>query len=101
MFRKVHLRLALLCAGITIFILFVMSCGYLIVSEQGLKNRGFLSFQSDMNTLIRTLDEQTIITHEWLARTEADGQYLINVVDNGVPFLYNERYSSEQKELFA
>jgi len=100
-FKKVHLRLALLCAGITIFILFVMSCGYLIVSEQGLKSSGFLSFQSDMNTLIRTLDEQTIITHEWLARTEADGRYLINVVDNGVPFLYNERYSSEQKELFA
>ena len=34
MFQKVHLKLTLLCAGITIFILLVMSCGWLYVSEK-------------------------------------------------------------------
>ena len=101
MFKKVHIRLALLCAGITIFILFVMSCGYLYISERSLKNSSFLSFQSDMNTLVSGLEQQTIITHEWLTRTEDNGRYLINVVDNGVPFLYNERYTLQQKQLFA
>lgn len=40
MFQKVHLRLAALCAGITIFILSVMSCCYLFISEQNLKTKG-------------------------------------------------------------
>ncbi len=100
MFRKVHVRLAFLCTGITSFILFVMSCCYLYISEAGLKSRSFTSFQNDMNTLVSNLEQQTIITHEWLTRIEDNGKYLINVVDNGVPFLYNERNTPEQKQLF-
>lgn len=100
MFRKVHIRLASLCAGITILILLIMSCAYLYISERGLKNRSFISFQNDMNTLVSNLEQQTIITHEWLSRIEDHGKYLINVIDNGVPFLYNERNTSEQKLLF-
>lgn len=100
MFQKAHVRLASLCAGITIFILFVMSCGYLYISEQGLRSRSFTSFQNDMNTLVSNLEQQTIITHEWLTRIEDHGKYLINVTDNGIPFLYNERNTPEQKLLF-
>lgn len=100
MFRKVHVRLAALCAGITIFILLVMSCGYLYISERGLQTSSFSSFQNDMDTLIGNLEQQTIITHEWLTRIEDNGTYLINVIDNGVPFLYNERNTPEQKQLF-
>lgn len=100
MFQKVHVRLALLCAGITIFILLAMSCASLYISERGLKTRSFISFQNDMNTLVSNLEQQTIITHEWLTRIEDNGKYLINVIDNGVPFLYNERCTPEQKTLF-
>lgn len=100
MFQKVHVRLALLCAGITIFILLAMSCASLYISERGLKTRSFISFQNDMNTLVSNLEQQTIITHEWLTRIEDNGKYLINVIDNGVPFLYNERCTPEQKALF-
>ncbi|MDE6897261.1 MAG: hypothetical protein K2P43_13960, partial [Lachnospiraceae bacterium] len=100
MFQKVHVRLAALCAGITIFILLVMSCGYLYISERGLRSSSYTSFQNDMETLISSLEQQTIITHEWLTRIEDNGKYLINVIDNGVPFLYNERNTTEQKQLF-
>lgn len=100
MFRKVHVRLAALCAGITILILLVMSCGYLYISERSLHTSSFASFQNDMDTLIGSLEQQTIITHEWLTRIEDNGKYLINVIDNGIPFLYNERNTPEQKQLF-
>ena len=101
MFRKVHVRLAALCAGITIFILLVMSCGFLYISERGLRTSSFAAFQNDMDALITSLEQQTIITHEWLSRIEDNGTYLINVIDNGVPFLYNERNTPEQKRLFS
>lgn len=100
MFRKVHLRLAVLCGGITTFILLVMSCGYLYISERGLQNNSYISFQNDMNTLISNLEQQTVITHEWLTKIEDNGKYLINVIDNGVPFLFNIRNTEEQKALF-
>lgn len=100
MFQKVHFRLAALCAGITIFILLAMSLGYLYISEQGLKNSSYISFQNDMNTLISNLEQQTVITHEWLTKIEDHGKYQINVIDNGVPFLFNERNSEQEKQLF-
>lgn len=100
MFQKVHFRLAALCAGITSFILLAMSCAYLYISERGLLNSSFISFENDMNTLISNLEQQTVITHEWLTKIEDNGKYQINVIDNGVPFLFNERNSEEQKALF-
>ncbi len=100
MFQKVHLRLAALCAGITIVILLAMSLGYLYISEQGLRRSHYVSFQNDMNTVINNLDQQTIITHEWLTLMEDNGKYLINIIDNGTPFLYNDRSTPEQKQLF-
>ena len=100
MFQKVHFRLAALSGGITVFILLIMSFGYLYISEQGLKSSSFISFQNDMSTLVSNLEQQTVITHEWLAKTENNGKYLIYVIDNGIPFLYNERDTEEQKLLF-
>ena len=100
MFQKVHLRLAVLCGSITAFILLVMSLGYLAISEQGLKTSSYASFQNDMNTLITNLEHQTVITHEWLTKMEDNGKYRIHITDNGVPFLFNERETQEEKDLF-
>lgn len=100
MFQKVHFRLAALCAGITIVILLAMSLAYLYISEQSLKNNSYISFKNDMNTLISNLEQQTVITHEWLTKIEDNGKYQINVIDNGVPFLFNTRNSEEEQQLF-
>lgn len=105
MFQKVHYRLTLLCAGITIFILLIMSFLYLYVSETGLKKSQFLSFQRDMSTLIANFEQQTVITHEWLSKIENNNSYYILVIDNGIPFLFNsrekdaKRLSAEQEAL--
>ena len=101
MFQKVHFRLALLCGSITAFILLIMSLGYLYISEQGLKSSSFSSFENDMNTLMTNLEHQTVITHEWLIKIKDNGKYLIHITDNGTPFLFNERESSEENALFT
>lgn len=100
MFKKVHLRLTILCGSITAVILLAMSFGYLYISEQSLKNSAFSSFQNNMNTLLTNLEHQNVITHEWLSKMEGNGRYLIHITDNGIPFLYNERETDEQKRLF-
>lgn len=89
MFRKVHLRLTLLCVVVTILIIGSMSTAYLYISEKNLRDTYFSSFQNDMNTLLSNLGNQSVITHRWLSWMEGNGKYIIDVRDNGVDFLWN------------
>lgn len=98
MFKKVHLRLTLLCAGITAVIMIIMSLCYLYVSEKGLYQNQFQAFQNDINTISTNLEQQTVISMEWLSKMEAQGNYRFFVLDNGVPFLYNQLASSEEEK---
>lgn len=91
MFKKVHLRLTLMCAAITTLILLTMSFVYLYVSENSLQKNYFISFQRDMSTIFANLEQQSIITHEWLSKIESNNSYYIYLTDNGVPFLFNQR----------
>ncbi|MDE5597792.1 MAG: HAMP domain-containing histidine kinase [Lachnospiraceae bacterium] len=90
MFKKVHVRLTLLCAGITAVIMIVMSLCYLYVSEDGLYKNQFQAFQNDVNTITTNLEQQSVISMEWLSKMEAQGNYIFYVLDNGIPFLYNQ-----------
>lgn len=89
MFRKVHLYLTALCAGITTAILIVMSLLYLYLSEKELYENQFRSFQNDINTIVTSLEQQSVISMEWLSKMEARGGYTFYALDNGMPFLYN------------
>lgn len=90
MYQKVHLRLTILCTGITAAIMVVMSLFYLYVSETGLYRNQYNSFKNDMNTIATNLEQQTVISMEWLSKMEAQGSYRFFVLDNGIPFLYNQ-----------
>lgn len=100
MFRKVHLQLTVLCAGITTAILVVMSLLYLYLSEKALYENQFRSFQNDINTIATSLEQQSVISMEWLSKMEVRGGYTFYALDNGIPFLYNRLTNlSESSEL--
>lgn len=89
MFQKVHLYLTAMCAGITAAIMIVMSLCYLYISEKGLYENQYTSFQNDINTIAASLEQQSVISMEWLSKMESRGNYSFFVLDNGIPFLYN------------
>ena len=99
MFKKVHLRLTLLCTGITAVIMIIMSLCYLYVSETGLHRNQFQAFRNDMNTISTNLEQQTVISMEWLSKMEAQGNYLFFVLDNDTPFLFNQLNDSEDNSM--
>ena len=76
MFRKVHLYLTALCAGITTAIILVMSLLYLYISENELYENQYRSFQNDMNTIATGLEQQSVISMEWLSKMESHGAIL-------------------------
>lgn len=90
MFKKVHIRLTLLCTGITAIIMTVMSFIFLNVSEHELYQNQLQAFQNDINTITTNLEQQSVISMEWLSKMEAQGNYRFIITDNGVPFLYNK-----------
>lgn len=100
MFQKVRLYLTALCAGITAAILIVMSLLYLYLSEKELYENQFRSFQNDINTIATSLEQQSVISMEWLSKMEARGGYTFYALDNGIPFLYNRLANlSESSEI--
>ncbi len=99
MLKKVHMRLTLLCAGIPLALLLAISCIYLFVTEANLRKNGFVSFQSDMNTMLANLDQQMMISHEWISQNGKQGAYKIRVWDNGTPLLFNQLHDSEEETL--
>lgn len=99
MFKKVHMRLTLLCTGITTIIMIIMSCSYLYVSEKNLYKNQMYSFRNDMNTISTNLEQQSVISMEWLSKMESQGNYTFFLLDNGIPFLYNTLDSSDEKQI--
>lgn len=99
MFRKVHYRLTLLCAGITTLILLIMSFVSLSVSEAGLKKNSLLSFQKDIDTLTADFGRQAVFTREKLFLLEKETSFLIYILDNDRPFLYSTQNHTERQLL--
>lgn len=94
MYRKVHLRLTILSTGITAAIMIIMSLGYLYISEKNLYTNQYNSFKNDINTISTNLESQSVITMEWLSKMEVQNNYIFFILDNGVPFLYNQLSTS-------
>ena len=94
MFRKAHLFFTILCGGTTAAIILIISLFYLGVSEKSLHDSHFRSFQNDIGTITTGLEQSNSISMQWLARVEVQNGYIIFVIDNGVPFLYNMLHNS-------
>lgn len=99
MLKKVHIRLTLLCAGIPLALLLAVSCIYLFVTEANLRKNSFASFQSDMNTMLANLEQQVMISHEWLSQNGGADTYKIRVWDNDTPLLFNKLHDTEEETL--
>ena len=97
MFKKVHIRLTLLCAGITATIMTVMSLIFLLVSEKTLYQNQFRAFENDINTITTNLEHQSVITMEWISRIESQSKYIFFITDNGIPFLYNKLTDTDEE----
>lgn len=94
--QKVHFRLTLLCTGITAFIMLIMSLVYLHQSETQLFQNELYSFENDLHTLEANVEQQSVISMEWISRMEANGNEQLFLFDNGTPFLYNQLHDTPQ-----
>lgn len=97
MFKKIRLRLTLLSGGITTIILVIMTLGYLFISEKNLMQTRILSAHNDVYTIAYNLEQNDMLSYTWLSQLESGGGYYISVLDNGHPFLYNNKNNVKPK----
>ncbi len=97
MYQKLHRRLTLLFTGIAGAILIGMSISYLYMSEHELEENYFLTFSSNVSSLISTLEQQDTITWEWISKTSSNQNFLLAFYDNDAPLFYNRIVLSENE----
>ena len=95
MYKKLHKRLTFLFTGIAGAILIAMSVSYLYMSEQELAENSFLTFSSEVNSLLSNLEEQNTLSWEWLAKTAANQDFILAFYDNDTPLSYNQTVLSD------
>ncbi|MDD3278049.1 MAG: HAMP domain-containing sensor histidine kinase [Lachnospiraceae bacterium] len=102
MFKKLHVHLTLFFTGVTGLIVVLMTVLSLYLSEHGLLQTNYVTFLNSMNMIMSYLENQDVVTQEWLAKQEQHGTFLISVYDNGQEFYMSElAHSQAQKAVLA
>jgi len=89
MIRKLHFQLTIFATIVTTCILIIVSAISLRISEEHMRNADEHPLQNNFSAILYYLEEQTIISHKWLATTEANYNFYIKLDDNGQELLFD------------
>ena len=98
MFRKLHIRVALFCTLVTSLIMISMSTFVIVSSESTLWESEQVTFLSDTHIMTTTIENQLVLSNEWIAQMERGGQFILSISDNGNPILYEELVHTPQRQ---
>lgn len=93
MFRRLRVRLTVVCAFVTSVILIGMAVTSFQISAYQLRQRADESFASDLSAILSHLGGQRVLDHTWLSQTEAGG-LLLCIEDAGQPLLYRGSWTA-------
>lgn len=99
MFQKLRFHLTALCTAVTGLILAVLTLICLSISENGMRRQDEAAFQTNLNTMYQTLQQQTTLSHSWIRQTEQLYHFSLRIRDNGTPLFFQNL--SESRETLA
>jgi len=98
MIKKLHFRLTIFFTIVIGIVLTVMTIVLLLVSESGMRKNYYMSFLNDITAMYTYLENQSLISNEWLSKMENGGLYMIHIEDNGQPLFFSTLVASESRE---
>ena len=101
MIRKLHFQLTLFATIVTTLILIVVATISLRISESHMRYADEYSMQNNFSSILNYLEEQTVISHKWLAAVEANYNFHVQLNDNGQELLFDSLRQSPSKALAA
>ncbi len=97
MFQKLHRQMTWFCTAVTGVILVAMTLLCLLFSESSIRQNARQSFLNDLNSVISYLENQTVISHQWLSKAEGNQRLYLDLYDNGAPLLHNSLAKTEER----
>lgn len=101
MFRKLHLQLTLFCTLVTGFIFLTLTLICLLFAKNSLKKNDYATFMTQLNAALIHLQEQDVISHQWLNQLLEKSRLKFYLYDNGSPLLYRHYHDSERESTLA
>lgn len=98
MFKRLRLRLALLCTIGTGIILLGMAGASLLYAQKQLQERGEAAFTGSVNAILYHIQGQDVLNHTWFSQTEASGDLLLYIEAQGQPLLYGQREDGKHRK---
>lgn len=98
MFRRLHIQMTIFSAFITGLVLTAMSCICLYISESSMKENSYTSFLNNSSACITHLENQTVLTHQWLLEMQQSYNFQMELKDNGHPLYFQQINPPEQTE---
>ena len=101
MIRKLHIQMALFSTFITSTILVIMAAACLLIAENGTKENSYTTFTDNTRSCITHLEEQSMISHQWLMQVKNNYGFSMEIRDNGNPLFFNKlNFSQDVASLF-
>lgn len=97
MFKKLHLQMTFFCTMVTSLIIIALSCVCLYISETGLIKNSYTTFLNEVSSIVSNLETQTIITQQWVSQVKKNGQFILEITDNGGTLLTNLLHQTENE----
>lgn len=89
MFKRLRIRLTLLCTFVSGMILILMSFICLFFSETKSRESHFSDFNININMLISHLESRPVISHDWLNQFRVDTKTRLDVLDNDSRLIFD------------
>ena len=99
MIKKLHFQLTAFATIITTLILIIVATISLHISETHMRNADEYSMQNNFSSILNYLEEQTIISHKWLATAENNYNFYIQLNDNGHELLFDSLRENPHRTL--
>ncbi len=89
MFKRLHIRLTLLCTFVSGMILILMSFICLSFSENRSRESHFSDFKINISMLVSHMESQSVISNDWLNQFRIDTGTRLDILDNGSKLIFH------------
>lgn len=101
MYRKVRLRLTVLFTLVTSILLIALLCVSFYLSVRQQFSLQLSSFTGQSYTIIESINEQTILTAQWLTAREEAADLRIYIWDNGAGLFHNRDHPNRISHVYS
>ena len=90
MFRKLHIQMTIFSTVVTGFILLLLTGACLMISENSMTKNSYISFKNNANSCIYHLENQQLISHTWILKSESSYGIQLRILDSGEPLFFDQ-----------